>query len=375
MRSFKVIAVALVLVLGVGCKKKKKDDGAGMGTAGSSMAGTGAGTGSDMAGSGSDMAGSGSAGSAAAEPPKKEIAIMLPADMKWGPMDPSNAEQSPQIAPLWGDMTKEANGFLIKVKPGSKGMAHTHSGGYHGVTIAGAPNHLQDGDKKPVPLPPGSYWFEPGGVTHNSQCLGKDECFGLVHFNDGKADFAPAELKKDGKRDPKYVEKVIKDIKWAALMPDLKDKSPMIADLWGDSASGPHGRLWKLTAGFASPAHTHASDYHAVVIKGTVMNYAPDDKAPKEMGPGSYWMQPGGGAHITACKAGSECIMYSYTMGKFDFTPSGDAAGGAGSGSAAGGDKGSAAGSAAAGSGHEGHEGHDMKGGDKKDEKGSDAKK
>ena len=381
MRSFKVIAVALVLVLGVGCKKKKKDDGGTtMGTAAGTGAGSGtaAGSGGSAAGSGSDTAGSGSAGSAAAaEPAKKEIVVMLAADMKWGPMDPSNPDKSPQIVPLWGDMTKEANGFLIKLKPGDKGMHHTHSNGYHGVTIGGAPNHLQDGDKKPTPLPAGSYWFEPGGVGHTSQCLGKEECFGLAHFTDGKTDFAPAEFKKDGKRDPKYVEKPAKDLKWVPLMPDLKDKSPLIADVWGDPASGPHGRFWKVPAGMASPAHSHTSDYHAVVIKGTLMNYAPDDKAPKEMGPGSYWMQPGGGAHITACKAGSECIAYSYTMGKFDFAPSGDAAGGgAGSGSAAGGDKGSAA----AGSGHEGHdmkghEGHDMKGGDKKDDKKADDKK
>ncbi|MBA3500672.1 MAG: DUF4437 domain-containing protein, partial [Deltaproteobacteria bacterium] len=330
MRSFKVISVALVLVLGVGCKKKKAADpgpGTGGTMAGTGTGGTMAGSGSDtMAGSGSDtMAGSGSA--VAPEPPKKEIVVILAADQKWGPMDPSAPDKSPQVAPLWGDMTKEANGFLIKVKGGSPGMAHTHSGSYHGVTLAGSPSHLQDGDKKPVALPAGSYWFQPGGVAHNSQCLGKEDCMALVHYNDGKSDFAPAELKKDGKRDAKHVEKVVKDIKWVALMPDMKDKSPMIADVWGDSASGAFGRHWKLPAGFATPAHTHASDYHGVVIKGTVMNHTPDDKAPKEMGPGSYWMQPSGLAHVTACKAGSECLMYTYSLGKFDFVPV-EAAGG-----------------------------------------------
>jgi hypothetical protein len=75
------------------------------------------------------------------------------------------------------------------------------------------------------------------------------------------------------------------------------------------------------------------------------MNYSPDDKAPKEMGPGSYWMQPSGMPHITACKAGSECLVYTYTLGKFDFVAAGDAGGGAGSGAAA---EGSAAGSGSA---------------------------
>lgn len=357
MRNYKVIAVALVLVLGVGCKKKAKDDGGGAGTA---AMGTGAGTGGSMAGTG---AGTGMApevdAGAVAEVPKKEIVAMAAAEMKWGPMDPSAPEQSPQIVSLWGDMQKEANGFLIKIKAGSKGMWHTHSGDYHGVVIAGSANHLQAGDKKPTPLPPGSYWFEPGGVPHNSQCLGKEDCLALVHFNEGKADFAPAEEDKKGKRDPKYVEKTPKDIKWAALAPDMKEKSPMISDVWGDSASAAHGRMWKLPAGNASPPHTHSSDYHGVVIKGTVMNHAPDDKAPKEMGPGSYWMQPAGVAHITACKAGSECIAYTYSVGKFDFAMAGDAGGGAGGpaggsaadGSAAGGSAagGSAAGGSAAG--------------------------
>jgi Domain of unknown function (DUF4437) len=353
MRNFKVIAVALVLVLGVACKKKNKTDGGGAGTAatGSGTAAgsdTMAGSGSDtMAGSGSDTTGAGS-GSAAVPEPKKEIVIKLAADMKWEPLDPSAPDGPIQRVVLWGDPATEPNGWLIKVKANTPGMAHTHTNGYHGIPISGAPNHLQGGDKKPTPLPAGSYWFEPGGVPHNSQCLDKKvDCVALVHFNDGKFDFAPAELKKDGKRDPKYVEKVAKDIKFAALMPDMKDKGPMIVDIWGDSASGPHGRFWKFPGGFASPAHTHAVDYHAVVIKGTAMNYAPDDKAPTEMGPGSYWMQPAGMPHITACKAGAECLVYTYTVGKFDFTPAGDAAGGAGGGGSAAG--GSAAGGSAAG--------------------------
>lgn len=351
MRNFKgiVIAVALVLVPGVGCKKKKAaDPGPGtnaMAGTGDTMAGTGAGTGGTMAGS-DTMAGSGSAAE-----PAKEIVVIAAADQKWAPMDPSN-DKMPMAAPLWGDMGTEPNGWLIKVKAGSPGGWHTHSGAYHGVVIAGSPNHLQNGDKKPTPLPPGSYWFEPGGVPHNSQCLGKEECIALVHFNEGKADFAPAEEDKKGKRDAAYVEKPVKDIKWVALMPDMKDKGPMISDVWGDSASAAHGRMWKFPAGFASPAHTHASDYHAVVIKGTVMNHTPEDKAPKEMGPGSYWMQPAGVSHVTACKAGSECIAYTYTLGKFDFVTDEAAAAGGGGGSAAGSAAaGSADGSAAAGSG------------------------
>lgn len=359
MRNFKVIAVALVLCVSVGCKKKKKDDGGGnMASGSSSMSGGSGSAGGNMAGSGSTMDGSGSAGSdtgagagsgssAATEPPKKDLVNWAAADLKWVPMDPSKPDASPLIVPLWGDMQKEANGFLIKLKGGSPGSHHTHSNDYHGVTITGAPSHLQDGQKKAETLPAPAYWFEPGKAPHTSQCLGKDECIALVHFNEGMADFAPAEFKKDGKVDPKYVEKRAKDLKWAPLDPS-NPKGPQVAGVWGDGQSGPNGFFVKIPAGFASPAHTHTHDYHAVVIKGTVMNSKPDDKAPKEMGTGSYFMQPGTIPHITACKAGKDdCLTYVYMTGKVDFQPAGDAAGGGSGdmkGSAAGDMKGSAAG-------------------------------
>ena len=262
------------------------------------------------------------------------------ADMKWGPLDPSMGDKGPQVTPLWGDMATGPNAFLIKVAGGSPGGFHTHSNGYHGVTIVGEPNHLQANETKAKPLPPGSYWFEPGGAPHNSQCLGKQDCIAVVHFTDGKADFAMAEVKKEDKPDPKYAEKRAKDLKWTPLDPKAGAKGPQTAVLWGDPASGEHGMLFKLPAGMTSPPHTHSADYHAVVITGIGMNYAPDDKAPKEMPPGSYWSQPANMAHITACKAGKECLAYVYMKGKFDFAPAGDA--GAGSGSAGSGSAGSA---------------------------------
>lgn len=336
MANFKVVAIALALVLGAGCKKNKAADpgpatgstmtGTGAGT--DTMGGTGAGT-DTMAGTG---AGTGAGTAATPEPPKQDIVVMAAADMKWVPLDTSAPDTSPMSVPLWGDMQKEANGWLIKLKAGFAGTHHTHTGDYHGVVLSGGPSHLLDGQKKATTHTPGTYWTIPGGVAHTSQCLGKDDCVMLVHFNDGKADFAPAEMKKDGKPSDKFVEKLPKDIKWTALMPDMKDKSPMIADVWGDSASGTHGRMWKFPAGFTTPPHKHSADYHGVVIKGTIVNHAPDDKASKEIGPGSYWMQPGGGTHITACKAGSECILYTYALGKFDFEVTEGGGGGTGTG-------------------------------------------
>ncbi|MDQ3301226.1 MAG: DUF4437 domain-containing protein, partial [Myxococcota bacterium] len=292
MRNFKVIVIALSLALAVGCKKKKDaDTGTNTASGSSDMAG------SNMAGSGSDMAATPDA-AVAVEPPKAIVNTMA-ADLKWVPLDEKAGDKGPMVSWLYGDAMKEPNGFFLKVGAANKGMWHTHSAGYHGVVVSGAPNHLQDGETKAKPLPAGSYWFEPGGAAHNSQCLGKEPCVVFVHFTEGKFDFAPAEMKKDGKPDPTYVEKREKDLKWSALVPEAGDKGPMVAVVWGDPASGPSGAFIKSPAGMVSPAHSHSADYHGVVIKGTLMNYAADDKAPKEMGPGSYWMQPGGGNHIT----------------------------------------------------------------------------
>jgi quercetin dioxygenase-like cupin family protein len=327
MANFKVLVVALALAASMGCKKKPKEGSGGTATPTADAAA---------------MAATPDAAEAPPPPPAPVMVNMVPADLKWGPMDPAMGDKGPQVAGLWGDRTTGPNGFLIKVTGGNKGVFHTHSTGYHGVTIAGEPNHLQANETKPKPLPPGSYWFVPGGAPHNSQCLGKEDCIALVQFNEGKADFAMAEPKKEDKPDPKYVEKRAKDLKWTPLDPKAGAKGPQTAVVWGDSASGEHGFLMKLPAGFKSPPHTHSADYHALPITGAVMNYAPDDKAPKEMPVGSYWMQPGNMAHITECKAGKECLIYGYMKGKFDFAPAGDAAGDAGSGSAAGGSAGSA---------------------------------
>ena len=275
------------------------------------------------------------ADAAPAEPPKA-IAVTLPADLKWMPFD-EKAPAGPAFAVAYGNPMEGPAGMFVKLPKGDKGTPHTHTNAYHGVSVLGGVAHQQDGAAKQKELPPGSYWFEPGGAAHTSHCPGKAECVGFIHFNDGKFDFAPAKLDPKGKANEKYVEKRPADLKFAPLMPDMKDKGPQIATAWGDGASGPHGTFWKLPAGFTSPAHTHTADYHAVVIKGTVLNHAPDDKAPKEMGAGAFFTQPGGVAHITACKAGAECLMYSYMTGKFDFVPSEAAAPAGGSAAPAGG--------------------------------------
>lgn len=320
MRKHAALVIAIAFVAGFGCKKKKADEG---GTAAT-------GSGSAMAPA-ADASTGGMAAAPDAEapkPPEKEIVVTMPADLKWIPFDEKAGEKGGAFAPVWGNPQEGPNGAIVKLPAGNPGVPHTHTGAYHGVSIAGGMIHQMDGKAKAKPLEPGSYWHIPGGAPHTSACPGKEDCLVMIHFNEGKMDLAMAKLDPKGKPPEGHVEKRPKDMKFAALDPSAGDKGPSIAVVWGDNQSAAHGTMWKLPAGMTSPAHTHTSDYHAVVVKGTVMNHTPDDKSPKEMGPGTYFMQPGGVAHITACKAGSECLMYSYMTGKFDFAMA-DAGGGA----------------------------------------------
>ena len=336
MKRSLVLVVAIALAA-VACKKKEQVD----------TTGGGAGTATAAADAAMAAPTPDAAEAPPPPPPPKAIVTTLPADLKWTAFDEkAGMDKSGGFAVLWGDPQNGPNGLMIKLPAGNPGTPHTHTNTDFGVTVMGGPTHQQNGKEKAKPLPAGSFWSQPGGTPHTSACPGKAECLILVHFNDGKFDFAPATLDAKAERPKEYVEKRPPNFKYSPLMPDLKAKSPQIASAWGDSQSGPSGTFFKFPAGFASPAHTHTADYHAVVIKGTILNHTPDDKAPKELGPGAYFMQPGGVAHITACKKGSECLMYSYMTGKFDFQPSGDPAGGAAGGSAAGG---SAAGGSAAG--------------------------
>jgi hypothetical protein len=107
------------------------------------------------------------------------------------------------------------------------------------------------------------------------------------------------------------------DLKWVS---DPGAAGLQNAVLWGDPAKGPHGAFNKFPAGFAVPLHTHKYDLRAAVVSGTMVE-TPEGGPAKELGPGSYFFIPGGLKHSTACKAGSECIVFRESLGAWDVTP------------------------------------------------------
>ena len=91
-----------------------------------------------------------------------------------------------------------------------------------------------------------------------------------------------------------------------------------VADLWGNHTKGPFGAFFKLPAGFAVPLHTHTNDMKVVIVSGTYIQ-APEGKPEFRLGPGSYFLQPGGNyRHTTSCDAAAECVFFVEGRGKFD---------------------------------------------------------
>ena len=82
------------------------------------------------------------------------------------------------------------------------------------------------------------------------------------------------------------------DMKWTDLDPSGAP-GVKVANLWGNYSKGAFGALFKLPAGFAAPLHTHTYDMKVVIVSGTYIQ-APEGKPEFRLGPGSYFLQPGG---------------------------------------------------------------------------------
>ena len=106
-------------------------------------------------------------------------------------------------------------------------------------------------------------------------------------------------------------------LKWMDLDPKGAP-GVRITDLWGNHATGAFGAFVELPAGFAVPLHTHTWDYKVVIVSGTYIQ-VPEGKPEFRIGPGSYFMQPGGNyKHTTSCDAASPCVFFLESRGKFD---------------------------------------------------------
>jgi hypothetical protein len=100
----------------------------------------------------------------------------------------------------------------------------------------------------------------------------------------------------------------------AAQAPD----GPQIAVLWGDPAQGPSAMYMKMRRG-TGRLHAHTADYDLLLIEGRMRHWAAgaEEADAPELGPGSYWRQPGGQAHADSCLA-DVCVMFVKWAGPRD---------------------------------------------------------
>lgn len=93
-----------------------------------------------------------------------------------------------------------------------------------------------------------------------------------------------------------------------------------VANVKGDAMKGAYSAFAKIPAGQMHPLHTHSSDVIAVVVSGT-FTVTPEGGTEKKLGPGSYFMVPGGAKHLSGCAAGAPCVLFQMGPAKFDMKP------------------------------------------------------
>jgi hypothetical protein len=102
----------------------------------------------------------------------------------------------------------------------------------------------------------------------------------------------------------------------------LGDGPLQVTVLWGDPATGAHGRLIKLPAGFTAPVHYHSGAYNGVNVAGTWRHTFKDgDKFGMDLPQGSHVFQPAGGYHDDTCVGPEDCIFLLTQDVAADFHP------------------------------------------------------
>lgn len=111
-------------------------------------------------------------------------------ELKWRPMDPSNAA-GPQMAPLWGDLFSGGPyGALLRVPAGFESPVHAHSHYERVVQIKGTSIHWREGESRTTArrMKPGDYIMVPAGIMHVSAAASGEESIELL-TQTGKFDF------------------------------------------------------------------------------------------------------------------------------------------------------------------------------------------
>ena len=112
------------------------------------------------------------------------------------------------------------------------------------------------------------------------------------------------------------------DLKWTKL-PERPGMA--FAVLSGDPTKGEYTQMRKVPAGANNPLHSHSSRLKNVIISGVWYTGEKDAASARDFGPGSIVVMPANWAHVSGCRAGSECVFYQEGKDKFDFKAAAEA--------------------------------------------------
>jgi hypothetical protein len=253
--------------------------------------------------------------------PAPQIKLTPGDQLTFTPLDPNAGDKGPQISVLFGDITQKGPiGFLLKAPPGFKPGVHTHSSDDYAVGITGVLHNYGAGDAEGPGVGAGGIWFQPGNVPHDNHCEDGADCVAFVFLPNG-FDFQPFPAGQASPPTGGIQVTAAADVVYKPLDPNIGDKGPQLAVLFGNpQEKAPIGFLLKLPAGFKPGPHTHTSDDWAVIVRGTMHNFAPGDEG-VGLGPGGTWFQPGNQVHDNHCEDGAECLLFVYMPNGFDFVP------------------------------------------------------
>jgi hypothetical protein len=123
---------------------------------------------------------------------KAEYVLVPAGGAKFVPLDPKIPFGGVEIAALSGDPKTGPAAFELKLPKGRPAPVHWHSSDYYLWTVDGVIKHWLPGKEADAkPNPPGTFWFQPGGVTgaHGDECL-SDSCTVFMYML-GKFDVIP----------------------------------------------------------------------------------------------------------------------------------------------------------------------------------------
>lgn len=85
-------------------------------------------------------------------------------------------------AAAFGDMTKGEHSTWIRMPAGFEGAVHTHTHDFWVAVVAGVAVNTGIGGQD-ITLSAGSFWFQPGGKPHYTNCISSVECVYFVNQN------------------------------------------------------------------------------------------------------------------------------------------------------------------------------------------------